>query len=217
VTFTGWKPAAIRFLTELDANNDKEWWTANKHRYDADVYAPMAALGDSVADTFGELRVKRPHRDTRFSADKSPYKTTIAGGIDTGGGMLLGVQLATDGLTVVAGHFEMAPDQLDRFRAAVDDHATGAAFERIVQRLDTKGYPLRSLSRLKGVPRGFTKDHPRAALLSYKGIHIDTQFSPKRLPSTVEAITTTWTDAAPFLDFMHHHVGHTTMQRPARP
>jgi uncharacterized protein (TIGR02453 family) len=213
MTFTGWNPAALEFFAELEANNTKEWWITNRGRYDELVYAPMAAFGEAVDATFGKLNIKRPNRDIRFSTDKSPYKTTIAGGIDTGGGTLLGLQLSTEGLGVVAGHFEFAPDQLERFRDAIDDSETGPEFERLKKRLETNGYPLRSFSRLKSVPKGFPKDHPRAELLSFKGIHLDTQFGPRKLPKTVEAITKTWSDAKPFLDFLEAHVGPSAMKR----
>jgi uncharacterized protein (TIGR02453 family) len=211
MTFSGWTPDALAFFRELAVNNTKPWWTANKHRYDTDVYAPMAEFAADVASIFGTLKIRRPHRDVRFSADKSPYKTTIAGGIETGGGMLLGLQLSTEGLGVVAGHFALAPDQLERFRVAIDNDVTGRAFEKVVHRLATNGYPLRSFSQLKSVPRGYPKDHPRAALLTYKGLHVDSQFGPDALPTTSKQITKAWIDARPLLDFLHEHVGPTTL------
>lgn len=83
-------PAVFTFLRELDANNDREWWEANKDRYIRVIREPakefiedfgsrLQALSDHfVADTRtngGSLM--RPYRDTRFSKDKTPYKTNI--------------------------------------------------------------------------------------------------------------------------------------------
>jgi uncharacterized protein (TIGR02453 family) len=209
MTFNGWKPAAVRFFIELEANNTKEWWSANTERYNRDVREPMTALAAEVKSSFGSLSIKRPHRDTRFSVDKSPYKTTIAGGIETAGGMLLGLQLGTDGLSVVAGHFELAPDQLTRFRNAIDTPVTGNQFEKLALKLSSNGYPLRSFSQLKGVPKGYAKDHPRARFLSFKGLHIETRYPPNSMPSTVNEITKTWRDAKPLLDYLHEHAGAT--------
>ena len=66
---------AVAFYAELEANNTKDWWTANKERYEQSVREPIAALTDALADEFGEARIFRPYRDVRFSADKTPYKT----------------------------------------------------------------------------------------------------------------------------------------------
>ena len=69
---------AVAFYAELEANNTKDWWTANKERYERSVREPFAALTDALADEFGEARIFRPYRDVRFSADKTPYKTNAA-------------------------------------------------------------------------------------------------------------------------------------------
>lgn len=123
---TGWTMAATAFFGELERHNDSAWWRANRERYDADVLAPMQELAADVADEFGPLRIHRPHRDVRFSTDKSPYKTSIAGSIPLAAGMLLGVQLSATELRVAAGHFAFAQDQLARYRAAVDAEGSGA-------------------------------------------------------------------------------------------
>jgi uncharacterized protein (TIGR02453 family) len=212
--FTGWAAEGPAFLADLEVNNTREWWTANKRRYDADVLAPLQLLGTAVRDEFGVMSIKRPHRDVRFSADKSPYKTTIAGGIDTPGAMLLGVQLSATELSVVAGHFELAPDQLTRFRDAVVAERTGQEFEKRIDALAKKGYELQSFTALKGVAKGYPKDHPRARFLGLKGMHVGRAWTADALPHGAQAakvITTPWRDAEPLLDFLAEHVGPSTL------
>jgi uncharacterized protein (TIGR02453 family) len=75
------------FLRELAANNDREWFTANKARYVAEVQEPALAFVEDVGMRLGEVSrhlvadtrksVFRIYRDIRFSKDKTPYKTHV--------------------------------------------------------------------------------------------------------------------------------------------
>ena len=78
MAFKGWPVEALEFYEGLEADNSKVYWTEHKDTYTTAVHGPMAALLSDLADEFGEGRIFRPYRDVRFSADKSPYKTSIA-------------------------------------------------------------------------------------------------------------------------------------------
>ena len=65
---------AVEFYRALEESNSREWWVAQKERYAVSVREPMAHLGDVLTEEFGEPKLFRPHRDVRFSKDKSPYK-----------------------------------------------------------------------------------------------------------------------------------------------
>ena len=71
---TGLHPDAFAFYAELQQNQNREWWLANKRRYDENVKAPIERLVDALAGEFGPLKIFRPYKDVRFSADKRPYK-----------------------------------------------------------------------------------------------------------------------------------------------
>lgn len=163
--FTGWKPAAVAFFEGLAADNSKAYWQAHKDVYEAEVAASMEALLAELADDFGDAKVFRPYRDVRFSKDKSPYKTTIAATLDSGGY----VQFSAEGLGVGAGYYVMSPGQLARFRAAIDANATGAELEQIMVDLRDKRIEATAHDTLKTAPRGYPKDHPRIGLLRMKG------------------------------------------------
>src|SRR6059036_967531 len=116
MAFRGWPAEALEFFEGLEADNSKSYWQANKGVYETLVRGPMEELLAELAPEFGEGRIFRPYRDVRFSADKSPYKTHM--------GAMLGegyVQLSSGGLGLGCGMWEMAPDQLDRYRHAVAD------------------------------------------------------------------------------------------------
>src|SRR5271154_1030364 len=96
--FRGWPAEALEFYEGLEADNSKVYWSQHKAVYAEAVQGPMAELLAELADEFGQGRIFRPHRDVRFSSDKSPYKTAIAATL--GAGYL---QLSADGLAAGSG------------------------------------------------------------------------------------------------------------------
>ena len=125
--FSGFPPAALSFYAELEDHNSRDWWLAHKDVYERDVRAPMLALLDGLEEEFGEAKLFRPNRDVRFSADKSPYKTAI-GATLAGGGY---IQFSAAGLAAGRGMYMMAPDQLERYRRAVDTDPAGSEVVRL--------------------------------------------------------------------------------------
>ncbi len=126
MAFRGWPAEALHFYEGLEADNSKAYWQDNKDTYDTCCRAPMDELLAELAPEFGAAKLFRPYRDVRFSADKTPYKTSIAASL-AGGGY---VHLSADGLVVGSGMYHLAADQLERYRAAVavgDDGGVGVA------------------------------------------------------------------------------------------
>jgi len=163
--FQGWSESAVDFLQGIEADNSKTFWTANKEVYQTEVLAPMVALLAELAGEFGEGKVFRPYRDTRFSKDKSPYKTNIAAHNDAGY-----ISLSPDALGIGTGLYMPSSGGLARFRAAVADDSSGAELIRIVSGLTKKNIEVGSHETLRTAPRGYSSDHPRIGLLRYKGI-----------------------------------------------
>src|SRR5262249_56990162 len=130
--FSGWPIEAVEFYEGLEADNSKTYWTAHKSVYDESVYAPMAALLAELKDEFGAGKIFRPYRDVRFSKDKTPYKTGIFATLESGG--YVGFRAA--GLTAGRGYHHMAPDQIERYRVAVADDATGPELVAVLAKLD---------------------------------------------------------------------------------
>lgn len=165
MAFRGWPAEALEFFEGLEADNTKTYWQANKHVYETLVRAPMEELLAELEPEWGEGHIFRPYRDVRFSADKSPYKTHI--GAVVGDGY---VQLTADGLGAGSGMWEMAPDQLERYRRAVDDDRRGEELARLVAAVREAGLEVTGHETLKTAPRGYPKDHPRIELLRFKGL-----------------------------------------------
>jgi len=165
MAFKGWPVEALEFFEGLEEDNSRSFWQRNKTVYETIVRAPMEELLAELEPHWGESRIFRPYRDVRFSKDKSPYKTAI--------GAMLGegyVQLSAQGLAAGSGMWEMAPDQLERYREAVADERSGRKLAIIVAKAKAAGLDVTGHDVLKTAPKGYPKDHPRIELLRSKGL-----------------------------------------------
>ena len=116
--FRGFPPGTLKFLRQLQRNNNREWFLAHKQVYEQEVKAPMTelvtAIGGAMQGFAPELEVDpkkaiyRIYRDIRFSADKSPYKTHIAAvfaprGMEKNRSAVLYFHIAPDELIIAGG------------------------------------------------------------------------------------------------------------------
>jgi uncharacterized protein (TIGR02453 family) len=202
-----WPPEAIEFLRELEANNDRDWFKANRARYDDHLVAPARDLAAQLAD-LGEAHLFRPYNDTRFHM-RPPIKEQLGVAIGHGGAGGFYVELSLDGLLVAAGLHRPASDQLERFRAAIDDGRRAAAFERAVQTATDEGLALTD-PELKRAPRGYPQDHPRIDRLRLKEITVYRrhELGPwLHEPKADKLIRTQLEAARPLVSWLAKHVG----------
>lgn len=167
--FEGWPPDALAFLEELEADNDRAWFHANRSRYEAHLAGPARALGEALAD-FGPAKVFRPFNDVRFHPGP-PIKEQVAVALGDGGVGVGYVQLSLDGLLVAAGLYGPERDQLDRLRRAIDAPRTAAPLTRALRTAGAAGLEL-APPHLKRAPRGYAVDHPRIELLRRRGMTV---------------------------------------------
>lgn len=166
-------PGLFRFLRELALNNDREWFRENKDRYHAVVRDPLLEwiefIGPDLKGVSPRLRADpspiggslfRIYRDTRFSRDKSPYKTHAgihfrhsAGRDVHGPGVYL--HLAPRNVFVAAGVWSPDSVALRRIRQAIIVHP-----DRFRRATRAGRAPLGDAERLRRPPRGFDADHP---------------------------------------------------------
>lgn len=215
MAFTGIPRDAVAFYRELDANNSREWWQVNKARYESHVRGPFRALGEEVASAFGEPKVFRPYRDTRFSADKTPYKAhqgLYAQRSDHNGWYL---QVDPGGYLLAGGQWWMAGDQLSRYRSAVANDATGVQLEAIIRELAQAGY-VEEGERLKTRPRGVDADAPRLELLRHKSLSMNLHLGQPAWMSTPEAaeyVNDGWDELRDLVEWFAEYVGDSDASR----
>lgn len=173
MTFSGFDVDAFAFYAELDANNNKPWWLANKERYETVVRQPMLDLASELEMEFGAVKMFRPYRDVRFSANKLPYKehaAIVCENSREGGGLYL--QLGVHGLRYGGGYFRPAKDQLQRFRQAMDVPAHAASWHHLIAELGKDGFTLMDEDSLTTAPKGWSKDHPEIEALRLTNLAI---------------------------------------------
>ncbi|MBG0562717.1 DUF2461 domain-containing protein [Actinoplanes aureus] len=206
MTFRGWPSEALEFYDGLAADNSKTYWAAHRDFYETQVRAPMELLLAELEPEFGPGRIFRPYRDVRFSKDKSPYKTHIGAWLESGGYL----QLSADGLAAGCGMYQMAPDQVDRYRRAVAGSSAGPELIELIAAIEKAGIGVHGHGSLKTVPRGYPKDHPRVDLLRHKGLTTWQEWRPAAWMGTAAAkdrVVKFLRASRPLRDWLDHHVG----------
>ena len=207
--FHGFPAEAFGFYARLTADNSKAFWAAHKNDYEVFVRGPVVALAAELEAEFGPAVVFRPSRDTRFSADKSPYKTYQGAFAERFPGTGFYLQVSARGLTASGGFHSHAPSQIDRYRAAVSSAQPGAALQAIVTGLQHEGLSVGG-DRLKTRPRGVPADHPRVELLRHRSLTAGQEWPPGPSLRTRHALTLvrqTWAQLLPLCDWLSEHVG----------
>jgi uncharacterized protein (TIGR02453 family) len=218
--FTGYPAETLEFLHELELNNNRAWWNENKDRYERVVREPsldfIASMGPEIiriSDHYTAIPKKvggsmmRPHRDVRFSRDKTPYKTNV--------GIQFRHELARD---VHAPGFYMHIDNTGCFLAAGAWHPEGEAVAKIRARIferprdwarvkGARGFKaLYTLdgSSLKRPPRGYRADDPMIDDIKRKDFVGSTEFSATDIESAgfVKQCSSAFRKAAPFMGFL---------------
>jgi uncharacterized protein (TIGR02453 family) len=218
--FTGYSPAALDFLRKLARNNRRPWFQARKHIYEQEIKAPTIELVTAINHQLMEFApnyisppkkaIFRIYRDTRFSHDKTPYKTRVAvvfhcqGAASRRSGAFFYLHFNVKELLIWGGVYMPPADELRVFRALLAERHE--EFRKII-----RARPLRSLmgelqmEQLTRVPKGFAKDHPAEDLLRGKGWGFEALL-PARLvttPKLVPEIVKRFRVMVPFLDFMN--------------
>ncbi len=189
--FSGFPEAGLRFLEELTVNNERPWFEAHKAVYKEELLQPsvafVAMLGERLREIAPKIRydtrtngsgsLLRIYRDTRFSKDKTPYKTNISGMMWEGAGKKMacpgfGFQLEASRMSLVAGQFGFSKEQLHTYREAVADDVLGDELQTAVSQIQQSGAYEIMGSHYKRIPRGYDSNHPRADLLRHNALYV---------------------------------------------
>lgn len=187
--FTGFTKKTVSYFKQLAKNNNKGWFDAHHAEYDNEVVAPakafVTAWGEAlrpfapgiVADPRTNRSLFRINRDTRFSKDKTHYKTNL--------GLWLWEGPNAERMSNSGFYFHLEPPEiwvgvglylfpqplLEPYRRDVVHPVHGAALADAVNALKKKGYEIGGES-YKRVPRGYDPAHPNADLLRHIGLYV---------------------------------------------
>jgi uncharacterized protein (TIGR02453 family) len=218
-------PELFRFLRELKENNERHWFQANKKRYESEVRDPLLRFVAAFAGPLGKISphlladprpsggsLFRIYRDTRFSRDKSPYKTWAAlrfsheqaKDVHAPGYYL---HLEPGGVFAGAGLWHPDPSAQKKVRDAIV--AESGKWKRVVS-----GAAFRKSWRFGGdslrrAPRGYPDDHPLIGDLKRKDFITVAGFTMKQAsaPDFLDRFAATCRTAAPFVEFLTRAVG----------
>lgn len=182
--FRGFGPELAVFLEELRDNNDRDWFNANRDRYEGSVREPARAFIRTMAPALAAVSshfraddrkqggsLMRVHRDTRFSRDKTPYKTNVgiqfrhALGRDVHAPGFY-VHLEPGGAFLAAGVWRPDSSALSMIRTRIGEEPD--TWRRIRDAAAFRASFRLGGDSLKTMPRGFAKDHPLAEDLRRK-------------------------------------------------
>ena len=213
--FPGLPADFFAFFAELARNNDRDWFADNKTRYQSSVVEP---IGEFIVCMAPRLRRISPHyvadprphggsmfriyRDTRFSKDKSPYKTHAgvqfrheAGRDAHAPGFY--VHLDPNGLYFGGGIWRPPGPQLGRIREFIVDNAR--SWSRVVKAVGSIDG-----DSLQRPPRGYDPDHPHVEHLKRKSFYVMTEAAAEDAtqPAFIDQVTAAFRRAAPLNRFI---------------
>lgn len=210
--------STLQFLKNLEKNNNREWFNENKTKYQEaqqDVVSfveklieEMTTFDEEVGKVDAKKSLFRIYRDTRFSKDKSPYKTNFGASLGMGkGSQKAGYYLHIEpGKSFLGGGIYMPePSVLKAIRKEIS--AFGDEFQTILEKDDFRNY-FRGLSvedKLKNVPQGFEKDDKMAEYLKLKHFIVTHPVSDEQLLSenTPKEIANVYRAMKPLVDFLN--------------
>jgi uncharacterized protein (TIGR02453 family) len=217
--FPGFPPEMVQFLRGLKRNNRRDWFQPRKHLYEQHVKAPMLEL---VAALNGDLMkfapefvtdpkkaVFRIYRDTRFSADKTPYKTHVAasfwrrGADHTGAGGFY-FSVAHDQVEVAGGIWHPTPETMLLVRTHIAE--SYPELRRILADKKTR----KLVGDLQGAeltraPKGFDPGHPALDLIKKKDwtVYVTLDASLATTPKLYREVLDRFRAMAPFIEYLN--------------
>ena len=189
---TSFPPEALTFLASLRRHNTRPWFQAHKETYEQAIKGPMVEVIVSLREAFRHfapemvadprVSVYRLYRDTRFSRDKSPYKTQTAAvfparGLPTNSGPGLYFHISPDEVLIGGGIYMPEPDLLRAVRNRIAKRPE-EFFSLVNDRKFRRTFGVLEGEQLKSMPKGFLPDHVAARYLRYKQFLFGKVFPP---------------------------------------
>ena len=227
--FSAFPREGLRFLRSLKRNNNREWFLEHKSIYETAVKQPMVDLVESLAADFARFApevvvepkssIYRIYRDTRFSNDKTPYKTHVAAIFSPNGfakheGAGFYLHISTTDVFIGGGVYMPLPEDLNAIRTHIAENTD--AFRSIVEaRSFRKLFGELSGDQLRKVPRGFAADHPGADYLRHKQYLAGRSLKAEEAvaPGFYKAVVQTFEGMVPFIRFLNEPVLRTSRAR----
>jgi uncharacterized protein (TIGR02453 family) len=210
---------ALDFLRQLKRNNRREWFEARRELYECELKAPMLALIEQINEGMAEYApahvrpapksMLRIYRDTRFSADKTPYKTHLAAwwarcGAEKTSGSGYYLHISSTELVVAAGVYMPPKEQLLAIRRHLLKHHE--EFKGLIEAKKLRAkMTLHDPSALSRPPKGFPAEHPAIEWIKWRqwGVIATLPADPALDPKLAAMIGGYFRLSKPLVDFLN--------------
>lgn len=209
------KPTTLKFLKDLDKNNDREWFTKHKQTYlnayenvmeFADKLITEMNRHDEIEETSGKQSMYRIYRDVRFSKEKTPYNPRFAIGLQRStklrrGGYYLNIK---PGNCFLACGF-WGPNAADLKRIREDIDYNYRQWNKILNAKSIKqNFGALTGDKVNTAPRGFDAGHPAIDLLRHKQFILRHNFTDKEAtaPAFLKEVNSIFKSVRPYLNYM---------------
>ena len=203
--------STLDFLISLKANNNREWFNANKPMFDAEqkkVKAFYNAVMERIktSDLIESVKIFRIYRDVRFSKDKLPFKSHFGGQFTRATNKLRGgyyLHISPGESFLAGGFWEPNKEDLARIRKEFEEDAT--EIRNIVSTADfKKHFGKLQGDAVKSAPRGFDKNHPNIDLIRLKQFIVSREFTDDEVlaPNFLTEVVASFVAMRPYLDYM---------------
>ncbi len=203
--------STFEFLEILSKNNNREWFTENKKRFETENNLAKAFFTEvytdlEKTDSLEKMQVFRIYRDVRFSKNKLPYKNHFSVGFSRTKPMLRGgmyLHIENEASFVGGGFWEPNNEDLLRFRKELELDASDLR-EIIADATFKKMFGTLEGEELKTAPKNFDKTHPDIDLIRKKQYLLTRKFSNKEvmLPNFKEEVIAAFAAMRPFFNYM---------------
>ena len=203
--FNGFPPQTLDYLRDLDQNNNRQWFEEHRADFEKHFLKParefVTAMGERLtefvpgihADPRVDRSIFRIYRDTRFSRDKTPYKTHLGLWFWEGPGKRMEhsgfyFHLEPEAMILGCGEYVFSTPKLTAFRLAVKDKFQGAALVKAAESVQAKGPYSIGGRHYKKIPRGFTPSQDKHGYLLHNGLFAGFESQPAPELFTPEAV-----------------------------
>ncbi len=208
---TSVSPKAVKFLKQLEKNNNREWFAGHKSEFkghEADFKMLMEDLKNrmNVHDDIEKLKVFRIYRDVRFSKDKAPYKTNLACSFSRNGAKLRGgyyVHIQPGGSFIATGFW--APNKEDLLRIRKELESDAKEFRKTISgKTLTNHWGGLVGDEVKTAPKGFDREHDDIDLIKKKQFIFTKKYSDGEITSDnfIKSVDDAFKAIRPYFDLM---------------
>jgi uncharacterized protein (TIGR02453 family) len=217
------KSDTFKFLNDLAANNNRDWFQLNKSRHDdarlnvlefaGKVILGLSKFDHTIPSSLDPKDcVMRIYRDVRFSKVKTPYKNNFGAGFSQNGKKFSGagyyLHIQPEGSFIAGGCWMPEADLLKAIRQEIDYN--GSDFRLIIEKPSFMKYygNLESEYKLKTCPKGYDQDHPEIEFLKLKSFTFSHKLNNAELinSDSVEQIVNGFAKLNPYIAFLRNAI-----------